>query len=93
VPYEVQVGNVVKSFELAPSLAHEELGGRPLCPRERRRMTYQVMDAIRACELKVDFKRKDGTKHWSDYDHALWTAMLKTRDEGQPPVVPGTDDG
>lgn len=82
-PPEVRVAIVAQTFNLGPHDAHEELGGRPLGPRGRRRLTMRVLDAMRAERLREQFNTskqgEDAAKAtvgtWSASDHEFFKEL------------------
>ena len=87
-PHEVIVGIVCEAFTLGPYAAHQELGGRPMGPRGRRKLTTHVMDARRADALHREMigtkGDKDATKamleRWTSGDHAFYREMMHADD-------------
>ena len=84
------MGAVAAEFGISPHDAHLELGGRPLKPRERRRMTFHVLEATRAMRLHADFMGTEGDeaksealmKRWTADDHTFYKALRQHGDGG-----------
>jgi len=84
------VAAVAHTFGLGPHDAHLELGGRPLHPRERRRLTMQVMEATLADQLHRDFMGTGGDEkasenlmaRWSEADHLFYKELRESGDSG-----------
>lgn len=82
-PSEVRVAIVAQTFGLGPYAAHEELGGRPLGPRSRKRLTMRVLDAMRAERLRQEFntsrlgeaEAKANIGRWSADDHEFFRSL------------------
>lgn len=82
-PHECAVGIVASEFGLSPHEAHQELGGRPLRPKERRHLTTSVLDATIAMRLHRAFMATEGDKeraqavvgNWSAEEHEYYKAL------------------
>lgn len=79
------------SFGIGPHAAHVELGGRPLRPRERRRLTLDVMDANRFAEMLRGNKATGGDKaeaekwaaQYTQADHRFFKEVCQSGDGGR----------
>lgn len=79
---------VASTYQQSPYRAHLDLGGKPLSPRERRRLTLEVMRAgwaLRLHEEQVDCagdagKSKALAERWSRADHDLYRDVRANAD-------------